>query len=450
MFIDFLKRVFQENARSDAIVWLDKVYPYQWLLDRIHYWDDVLCRESINEGNVVILEADFSPNATALFLSLLDRGCILVPLTSVVAAKRREFIEIAQGEFLMTIGRDDEVAIRPLSGPARHILYENLRQAHHPGLVIFSSGSTGQSKAAVHDLSFLLEKFKAQRHKYRTITFLLYDHIGGLNTMLYTLANGGCLITVHDRSMDSVLKAVEQNKAELLPASPTFLNLMLLGEAYKKYDCSSLKRITYGTEPMPETTLKRLHELFPAVDLLQTYGLSEVGILRSKSKSSDSLWLKIGGDGFETKVVNGILHIKAKSAMLGYLNAESPMTADGWLDTGDMVEQEDGYLKILGRKSELINVGGQKVFPIEVENVIRQMDNVAEVTVYGEKNLIIGNIVCVRINLVEVEPNERGFVVRLKEFCRERLEPYKVPVKVNIVQDRLYSPRFKKQRTVGP
>src|SRR5262249_30190162 len=154
------------------------------------------------------------------------------------------------------------------------------------------------------DLGGILEKFRTPRHARRAISFLLYDHIGGVNTMLYTLSNAGCLVTVRDRSPDSVLAAVAKHRVELLPTSPTFLNLVLLSEAYERHDVSTLETITYGTEPMPESTLRRVHELFPRVNLLQTYGLSEVGILRSKSKSSDSLWVKVGGEGFETRVVD--------------------------------------------------------------------------------------------------------------------------------------------------
>ena len=120
---------------------------------------------------------------------------------------------------------------------------------------------------------------------------------------------------------------------------------------------------------MPENTLERIHELLPGVRLQQTYGLSEVGILRSKSKSSDSLWVKVGGEGFETRIVDGMLEIKARSAMLGYLNAPSPFTNDGWLKTGDVVEQDGEYIRILRRDSEIINVGGEKVYPAEVERV---------------------------------------------------------------------------------
>jgi len=445
VFIDFMLRVFKEYSDKDAIVWNDKVYRYNWLLERLNAWQEIIKSENIREGTVAILEADFSPNSVALFLLLIEHGCILVPLTSVVEAKKQEFTEIAQGEVSFVIDEKDEVKITKLPYSANHEYYQRLRQLNHPGLVLFSSGSTGKSKASVHDLLGLLEKFKVARNTLRTITFLLYDHIGGVNTMLYTLSNGGCIITVQVRSPDGVLSAVEKYKVELLPASPTFINLILLSEAYKRHNLKTLKTITYGTEPMAESTLKRFHELFPDIRLLQTYGLSEVGILRSKSKSSDSLWVKVGGEGFETRIVNGILQIKAKSAMLGYLNAPSPFTEDGWFDTGDYVQTDGEYIKILGRKSEIINVGGEKVYPSEVESVIQEMDNVTEVTVYREKNLITGNIVCAKVRLFK-EEDQKQFSFRLKKHCRERLQNYKVPRKISFVDEQQYSERFKKIR----
>jgi long-chain acyl-CoA synthetase len=415
------------------------------VLDRVEYWKQEILANQIARGAVTIVEADFSPNSIALFLALVDHACILVPLTGSVESKKDEFVEIAQGEVAFVFDANDHVEIKKLPYSANHEFYQQLRIKEHPGLILFSSGSTGKSKAAVHDLSFILDKFKVPRHSLRSITFLLYDHIGGVNTMLYNLSNAGCIITVSNRTPDEVLHAVEKYRIELLPTSPTFINLILLSEAYKRYDLESLQTVTYGTEPMPESTLKRFHQLFPETRLLQTYGLSEVGILRSKSKSSDSLWVKVGGEGFETRIVDGILQIKAKSAMLGYLNAPSPFTEDGWFHTGDAVEVDGEYIKILGRKSEIINVGGEKVYPAEVESVIQEMDNIADVTVYGEKNPIIGNIVTAKISLSQDEP-PKELSIRLKAFCRERLDAYKIPVKVKIVEKAQHSERFKKLR----
>ena len=444
--IEFLLDVFRENRGQEAIIWRDQRFSYAWLLARIRQWSGELSKQAIAPGSVVILEADFSPNAVALFLALIDHRCILVPLTSSVEPKKAEFTEIAQGELRISIDRNDAVRFDNLPNRANHELFSVVRARQHPGLILFSSGSAGRSKAALHDLTGLLEKFKQRRHKQRTITFLLYDHIGGVNTMLYTLSNGGCMITVGDRNPEHVLEAIEKYQVELLPTSPTFINMILLSEAYRHHDLSSLKTITYGTEPMPESTLKRFHQLLPEIQLQQTYGLSEVGILRSKSKSSDSLWVKIGGEGFTTRVVDKVLQIKAESAMLGYLNAPSPFTEDGWFITGDEVEVDGDYFRILGRRSELINVGGEKVYPAEVESVIQQIENVAEVTVYGEKNPITGSIVCANVLLVQPE-DARSAGLRIKKYCRAHMPTFKVPVKVNIVDAELHSERFKKMRT---
>ncbi|NPV76424.1 MAG: long-chain fatty acid--CoA ligase [Anaerolineae bacterium] len=443
--IEFLLDVFKEFEQEEAVIWKDRSYTYGWMLERVGAWQKAIQENQIPAGSVTILEADFSPNSIALFLALVEHRCILVPLTSSVEMNKPEFIEIAEGEFNFRIDDEDRVEISRLPYTANHAFYETLRQRRSPGLVLFSSGSTGKSKAAVHDLTGLLEKFKVRRNRQRAITFLLYDHIGGVNTMLYMLSNGGTIVTVPARTPDIVLSAVEKYQVELLPTSPTFINLILLSEAYKQRDLSVLKTVTYGTEPMPESTLKRFHELFPHIKLQQTYGLSEVGILRSKSKSSDSLWVKVGGEGFETRVVDGILHIKAQSAMLGYLNAPSPFTEDGWFNTGDEVEVDGEYLRILGRRSEIINVGGEKVYPAEVESVIQEMDDVAEVTVYGEKNPITGNIVCARVRL-KTPRDPKDFALQIKKYCRGRLPAFKTPVKVSFVEDEQHSARFKKMR----
>jgi long-chain acyl-CoA synthetase len=443
--IDFLLRVFQSNSDRAAMVWRDQTYSYAWMSERVATWRARIETEQIAPGTVTIIEADFSPNSVALFLALLERACVLVPLTSSVASKRDEFIQIAQGQVSFHVGADDSITVERLPYAGSHALFATLRERQHPGLILFSSGSTGKSKAAVHDMAGILEKFQVPRNQLRTIPFLLYDHIGGVNTMLYTLSNGGCLVTVASRAPDDVLAAIEKYRVELLPTSPTFINLILLSEAYQRHDLSSLKTITYGTEPMPESTLKRFHSLCPNIQLAQTYGLSEVGILRAKSKSSDSLWVKVGGEGFETRVVNGILHIKARSAMLGYLNAPSPFTDDGWFNTNDAVEVDGEYMRILGRVSEIINVGGEKVYPAQVESAIQEMENIAEVTVYGEKNPIMGNIVCARVRLVHPQ-DSREVATLVKTYCAEKLQRYQVPVKVVVAGEEQFSERFKKKR----
>ena len=443
MHCDFLTAAFAERSDTDAVIWNDHAVSYAALNALIERWSNELDARDVRTGTIAVLDATYSPNAVALFIALVDRGCIVVPLTSLPASEYAQVVEIAQAEVIIRCDANDNVSFERSQRQADHELYQRLRDESGPGLVIFTSGSTGQAKGAVHDMRPMLRLYRSPRRPLRTIAFLLFDHIGGVNTLFYTLASGGCLITPGDHSPEVVLASVARHRAELLPVTPTFINLMLLSEAYRAHDLSSLKVLSYGTEPMPEDTLKRLHALLPHIRLVQKYGMSEFGIVESKSPASDSLWLKLGGENLQTRVVDGVLHIKTTTAMLGYLNAPSPFVEDGWLNTGDRVEVDGDRFRILGRDSETINVGGEKVSPVEIEEVIQQMSNVAEVTVYGERNPIMGQIVCARIRPKDPEaPAE--LIKRLKAFCSERLKPYKVPVRVEVVDESRHSRRFKK------
>jgi acyl-CoA synthetase (AMP-forming)/AMP-acid ligase II len=458
MAIEFLLERFDQTKDAEALIWGDSygaLVPagtqcvryrsvlYSELGQLVKFWQERLQKEVVPKGAVIALEADFSPNSVALLLSLLQHNCIVALLTAEMKTSRDELRQIAEVEWIIKVSLDDNVSIEQTGTQARHELLHQLRDRQHPGLIIFTSGSTGKSKAAVHDFILMQEKFQTVRPAQRTLLFLLFDHIGGINTLLHVLANGGCAVIPLDHSPETVAAAIAKHRIQVLPTSPTFLNLLLLGGVHQRYDLSSLEIVTYGTEVMPESVLSNLNQLFPNIRFHQTYGLTELGIMRSKSRSSDSLWFKVGGEGYETRIVNGMLEIQAKSAMLGYLNAPAPFTPDGWYMTGDLVEIDGDWLKILGRKSELINVGGQKVYPAEVENVLQTMEGVLEVSVKGEANPITGNIVTAKVRLTTDE-SLREFRIRLRAFCQDKLESYKIPVRVMLVKEKLHSDRFKK------
>jgi len=133
--------------------------------------------------------------------------------------------------------------------------------------------------------------------------------------------------------------------------------------------------------------------------------------------------------------------------MLGYINAPSPFTEDGWFKTGDRVEVDGEYYKILGRESEVINVGGNKVYPQEVENVILEMYGVEDVLVYGQNNTILGQFVCARVRLkVFARYNTESVDKQIKDYCRARLASYKVPMQITFTEETMFPDRFKKQR----
>jgi long-chain acyl-CoA synthetase len=446
--IDWLLGRIHGLGDAAAIIWRDEATTFHDLATDVEAWTEQLHAAAVEPGAVVTLEGDYSPRACAALLALARRGAVVVPLASVTGAERAEFQRIAEVGVVVTVA-DGQISRRPLPAtPSNPVMREFLGRAH-PGLVLFSSGSTGQPKAILHDLSVLVEKFRRPRPALRTLAFLLLDHIGGLNTLFHTLANGGTVVVGEARDPANVCTAIERHRVELLPTSPTFLNLLLASREHERCDLASLKLITYGTEVMPPSLLARLHAALPHVELRQTYGLSEVGILRAKSLASDSTWVKLGGEGYETRIIDGTLRIRARSSMVGYLNYPSPFDADGWLDTGDVVEVNGEYVRFVGRQSGFINVGGQKVYPAEVEDVLLEMPELTEVLVHGEKNPVLGEVVVARVRTAIALPGAE-LRARVRAHCAGRLAAFKVPSRVVVADQPLHNARFKKLAGPAP
>ncbi|MEV1026093.1 long-chain fatty acid--CoA ligase [Streptomyces sp. NPDC050264] len=441
----FFQRL-EQFGDADAIVFDGRTHSYAHVLGLTARWGALLDTHGIRAGDVVALEGPSSVEACAGLLALIERGAIVVPMAPLPAAKRTEFLDVAEVEAVVTLGASAAGhRVERTGRRAGHDLYDRLRSSATPGLVLFSSGTTGRSKATVLDMAKVLDKYREVRRAQRTLGFLNLDHIGGINTLLHTLSQGGALVTIAERTPDTVCSAIAAHHIHVLPTTPTFLNMLLISGAYESHDLSSLRLITYGTEPMPLGVLQKLHEALPEVRLKQTYGLSELGIMATKSRSDDSLWVKLGGEGFDYEIRDAILWIRSDMAMLGYLNAPAPFDEQGYFNTQDAVETDGEYVRILGRKSEIINVAGEKVYPSEVENVLLEMDIIADATVSGRSSHITGQVVQALVKLTHpADPKEVARQVR--QFCSTRLESYKVPLLVEVGQDDHHSERFKKVR----
>jgi acyl-CoA synthetase (AMP-forming)/AMP-acid ligase II len=426
-------------------VWNDTVTTYEGLLARQRAWGPELDRRGVGPGSVVLIEGSFSPGAVSLLLALVARSVVVVPLTVQSRVHKEKFVDVAEAGATFAFDDADAWTFTVHARSVTNPLTQKLLERGHPGLVIFSSGSSGKQKGVLHDFVALLEKFRRPGIPKSTLTFLLFDHIGGMDSLFNSLSSGGSMVTTPSRDPDGVCRTIAKHKVHTLPTSPTFLNLLLIAEAYKTHDLSSLRVIAYGTESMPATLLKRLEEVLPDVKLVQTFGMSEVGVLRARQREKGSLFIKFTGDGFETKIVDGILWVRTPAAMMGYLNAPDLFDSEGWLNTEDAVEVEGEYLRILGRVTDLINFGGRKVYPAEIENVLLEMDNVRDVAVYGEPNPLVGQMVAARINLKEPEPLD-AFKRRLRAFCKDRLPSYKVPARIELTDKEQFGARMKKMR----
>lgn len=447
--MDIAKLIDKIKSYSNfpAVVYQGKTYTYSGLAEQVEKYVTLFAEEGICPGDVVRVNADYSPASLSTLLALLQSHVIIMPLTNVTEITGKEYEVIVSPEFNINITPDQQISVTRTGLKAQHFIIQMLRDRNHPGLIVMSSGSTGKSKAIVHDLLSLIESVSSAKKRSRVISFLLFDHIGGINTILNAFVSGNCLVVPEKRIPENIAKTIIQQHVDVLITSPSFLNLMRLKGIFERYDLTCLRQVNYGSEVMPETLLKYLCKTLPKTRLNQAYGLSELGVIRIRSDKVSSSLVRIQDPGVQYRVIDNKLQILSRTAMLGYLNAPNPFTEDGWFMTGDVVEIEGDAIRILGRDSEMINVGGEKVFPAEVEEVLSQLSEVEDTVVQGEPNAILGNIVMAKIKLLEGVRQEI-FEHKVRQFCRERLPAFKVPQKILFVDRVEYGNRFKKNRNM--
>ena len=377
--------------------------------------------QGIKPGDVVAIIGDFDSVSISNLLSLIDLGAVVVPLSPLTRHDHEYFFESALVDIVV-----EGVEVTSRIHQQSHELIEKLKSAGSGGLVLFSTGTTGRPKAILHDMSKFLKRFETPRPALRTINFLMFDHIGGVNTLLHTLFNRGVVVATESRSVQDVLDAIEKHDVEVLPTTPTFLRMMLISGMVPKEVPKCLKIITYGTERMDQITLSELATQLPWVEFRQTFGMSELGILRVKSKSRDSLFMKVGGEGVETRISDGILEIKSDSRMLGYLNAPSPFDNEGWYNTHDKVEVEQDYIKVVGRDTDVINVGGLKFMASEVELACLEFHGVDMANVSSAPNPITGQHCEVVIQTSLDNFSLKDFRAFIKDRLPQHMQPRKI------------------------
>jgi len=376
----------------------------------------------ISRGDVVALIGDFDAGSISDMINLIDRGAILVPLSPLTSEDHEYFFKTAAVSWVVSKGESKRIAER-----AGNEHLDKLRSLDHAGLVLFSSGTTGRPKAILHDLTLFMKRFNTPRPTFRTLAFLLFDHIGGINTLLHTLFNTGTVICTSNREIQNVIKLCNTYEIEVLPTTPTFLRLMLISGVIPDQVPGTLKVITYGTERMDEGTLSTLCALLPHVDFRQTFGMSELGILRVKSKSRDSLFMRIGGEGVDWKVENDLLLIRSESRMLGYLNAPSPFDDEGWYQTNDLVQTDGVYIKVVGRNNDVVNVGGLKFLLSEVERVAYDHDEIELASAIAKTNPITGQHVELS---VQTKKNSPVKIQDLHSYFSEKLPAHMRPRRI--------------------
>lgn len=392
-------------------------------------------------SKVIILQGDFDyETITSLFALIRLHNVILIQTEQVPTEWS---IKLVKADIILN---PKEKLLTEFKYFDKPVLIRSLIESKNSGIMLLTSGTTGEPKAVLHSINKLFIKYKHSNKSFRTSAFLLFDHIAGLDTMFYTFSAGGTLVTLRDRSPETVIDTIKEKNIEVLPTSPSFLNMLLIFPEFSPEYLPSLKIITFGSERIMESTLEKLKNRFgDTIKIMQKYGITEMGSLQVKSNPDNPQWIKIDERYTNYKIVNDTLFLKSNSSMIGYVFIDHCEEFDGWYNTQDKVEVDGEWIKILGRTTDIINVGGQKVYPTEVESILLEMGNVKDVSVYAKDNPIMGEIVGARFSLFEKE-NINNLKKRVRLYCKNKMESYKIPVHIEITEEDQFTERFKKVR----
>lgn len=317
-----------------------------------------------------------------------------------------------------------------------------------PLCIMYTSGTTGRPKGAVishfgfvHSCLHWVDRLHLPAGV-STVLVIPASHISGLGGVIMPfLQIGGRIILMRNFKAAVFLETMAQTEAEHALLVPAMYNLCLRQPEFVSVDLSKWRWAIYGGAPMPEPTIKRFAELLPDLQMCNAYGATETtspvtimhpgdGVRRSESighvvRCGDVRILD--EDGKEVpKGASGELFIAGPMVVAGYWQNEAANAASfvsGYWRSGDIGSIDaDGFVQIFDRKKDMINRGGYKVYPAEVENVLADHPAIVEVAVIGIADEVLGERV-----VAFTQTNADIDVTAVREFCGDRLADYKHP-----------------------
>lgn len=306
--------------------------------------------------------------------------------------------------------------------------FEDLREtvlSSSSEITIFTSGTTGQPKKVVHTVTTLTRSVRIAGKYKDQIWLFAYNptHMAGLQVFFQTFANMDFLINVFNKSRDYIFDLIRKQDVTHISATPTFYRLLLPPDCY----FNSVQRITLGGEKSDNKLYEQIHILFPNAKINNIYASTEAGSLFAAK-----------GEYFQMPVnILDKCKVDEQGELLihkSLLGKSDSFTFDGdYYHTGDLIEwkdQEKGLFRFLGRKNELINVGGYKVNPNEIEGAISQIQGIEQVIVYGKANSVLGNILCAE---VRKEKNSQLTELDIRRYLTGKLQDFKIPRRIKFV-----------------
>lgn len=355
--------------------------------------------------------------------------------------------------------RDDELCFsglikeRPTSEPDLKVNPE------WPCCITYTSGTTGVPKGVLTSHNAMkgvwvkmVVEGDVQPHEISILNLPLF-HAAGIHMLVAPVfLRGGMVLIMTGRfDPDKVLANVQQYKATLMFWVPTQLAMLVNSPALGKYDISSVKKIWYGSSPIPppilETSLKRFDASF-----YQFYGQTELGtsaVLRPEDhygeraqftgRESFNADLRIVDENGQDVPIGEVGEIIGRQSALGMIcyygadEATKDTIRDGWIYTGDLARVEkDGYFTIVDRLKDLIISGGENIYPKEIEDLLIRFPGVREVAAFGIPDDVYGESVCAAV----VKNQDEDFGEKeLIDFCGDRLSGYKKPKKIIFVSE---------------
>lgn len=292
-------------------------------------------------------------------------------------------------------------------------------------ITMFTSGTTGQPKKVIHSVQGLTRSVRcAERYRGQVWAYAYNPtHMAGLQVFFQAFENQNTLVDVFGLARDEVYSLIEQYSVTHISATPTFYRLLLPFE--KEY--SSVQRITFGGEKSDRHLYDAVHKIFPMAKINNIYASTEAGSLFAAKGDCFQIPVSIR-DKF--MVINDELLIHR--SLLG--RSDSICFDGDYYHSNDLIEwvdRQEGIFRFKSRKNELINVGGYKVNPGEVEAVINAIDGVSQSLVYGKPNSVLGNVLCADIQL------EKGILLKELDIrcqLKNKLQDFKIPRRIKFVE----------------
>ena len=418
----------------------------------------------------------------AAYLAVLQAGCIAVPINVRLAGEEMAYIlddAEAAAVFVHADTRSPvENVLDDVPGVRRRIAigfeadgydsYDRLARSDPAGgvhraepgpddvaAVLYTSGTTGRPKGAMltqGNIAFNAESaelgmgFRADdRHLLAVVLF----HVTGLNTVLpAAIRQRTSVVVTASPSPKEQLRLVEKHRATTLLGVPTTFIMMAGLPDIEQMDLRCLRLIAYSGAPMPIDTIRALDRRFPQADLMNFYGLTETTSIASSldpacavshaasiGKPAPRVEFRIADEGGAPRGPNevGELCIRGGNIFKGYLNRPEATAGaffdGGWFRTGDAaLIDDDGFVFLRGRQTEMVIVGGENVYPVEVETVLCEHPAVREAAVLGMPDKVFGE----RVRAVVVlKQDAEATAADIRRYAAGRLAGFKVPARVD-------------------